>query len=214
MEISYPIVVMPVVEVVWRHLLEGARQGHRRWPSITALSSELSAPISTVHRSLSHPTEIGAVSVTAMGGLQVLDPLRLLLLLAAHRHVQRDIVGRFHVALPASEVENLVRSPTVVLGGFGAVIAHLGGVNRIADYTTVMFYGDPDLPDLPSAPGQQGTAVLLIEPDPMLGRYGGVTPFAQAYADLFSLPGWQAARFVEELDPRKVAASDEPVLLV
>jgi hypothetical protein len=31
---------------------------------------------------------------------------------------------------------------------------------------------------------------------------------------LFSLPGWQSARFVEELDVREVAASDEPVLLV
>ena len=47
-----------------------------------------------------------------------------------------------------------------------------------------------------------------------LARYGRVTPFCQAYADLFSLPGWQAARFVGELDIQKVAASDEPLLLV
>jgi hypothetical protein len=56
--------------------------------------------------------------------------------------------------------------------------------------------------------------VLVAEPDRLLARYGRVTPFSQAYADLFSLPGWQAARFVEELDYRKVAANDEPVLLV
>jgi hypothetical protein len=37
-------------------------------------------------------------------------------------------------------------------------------------------------------------------PDEHLSRYGRVTPFCQAYADLFSLPGWQAARSVEELD--------------
>ena len=49
---------------------------------------------------------------------------------------------------------------------------------------------------------------------PGCGRYGRVTPLAQAYADLFSMPGWQAARFVEHLDPKLVAASDEPVLLV
>jgi hypothetical protein len=102
----------------------------------------------------------------------------------------------------------------VILGGFGAVVAHQGGVNRIADYTTVLFYGDPQLDDLPVAPPGEGTEVLVAEPDRILGRYGRVTPFSQAYADLFSLPGWQAARFVEELDFRKVAGSDEPVLLV
>jgi hypothetical protein len=214
MEIEYTAVVMPAVEVVWRHLLDGARHGQRRWPSMTAVAAELEAPISTVHRSLSHPIEIGAVSISAMGGLQVLDPARLLVLFAAHRHLRRDITRRFQVGLAVSEVESLVRSPTAILGGFGAVVAHLGGVNRIADYTAVLFYGDPDLPDLPPASEYEGTQVLIAEPDPLLGKYGRVTPFSQAYADLFSLPGWQSARFVEELDVREVAASDEPVLLV
>jgi hypothetical protein len=67
---------------------------------------------------------------------------------------------------------------------------------------------------LPVAPAGQGTEVLVAAPDRLLARYGRVTPFSQAYADLFSLPGWQAARFVEELDYRKIAANDEPVLLI
>jgi hypothetical protein len=75
MEIEYTAVVMPAVEVVWRHLLERTRRGQRRWPSMTAVAAELEAPISTVHRSLSHPVEIGAVSITAMGGLQVTPPV-------------------------------------------------------------------------------------------------------------------------------------------
>jgi hypothetical protein len=41
-----------------------------------------------------------------------------------------------------------------------------------------------------------------------------VTPLAHAYADLFSMPDWQAARFVEHLDPKMVAARDQPVLLL
>lgn len=206
--------MMPTVEVVWRHLLDGARHGRRRWPSVMTVAADLGSPISTVHRSLSHPVEIGAVSITALGGLQVLDPARLLVLLAAHRHVQRDIVRRFRVELPAPEVEALVGSPTVVLGGFGAVVAHRRGINRIADYTTVLFYGEPDLPDMQPASEHEGTEVLIAEPDSLLSRYGRVTPFSQAYADLFSLPGWQSARFVEELDVRGVATSEEPVLLV
>ena len=206
--------MMPMVEAVWRHLLVGAREGRRRWRSLSALAAELGTPISTTHRSLAHPLEIGAVSVSPLDGLQVLDPARLLVLFAAHRHVQRDITKTSWVALQAIEVERLAASPQVVLGGFGAVVAHLGGSNTIADYSTVLFYGDPGLPDLPAAPAGKGTEVLVAEPDPLLARYGRVTPFSQAYADLFSLPGWQAARFVDELDVRRVATSDEPVLLV
>lgn len=206
--------MMPIVEAVWRHLLVGVRDGRRRWPSLSALAAELGASVSTTHRSLAHPVEIGAVSVRPLDGLQVLDPARLLVLFAAHRHVQRDIAKRSWVELRAVEVERLATSREVVLGGFGAVVAHLGGANTIAEYSSVLFYGDPGLPGLAPAPAGQGTEVLVAEPDPLLPRYGRVTPLSQAYADLFSLPGWQAARFIDELDLRRVAASDEPVLLV
>jgi hypothetical protein len=204
---------MPVLEVVWRHLLVGAREGQRRWPSVTALAGELGLAVSTTHRSLAHPVEIGAVEVGPIDGLQVLDPARLLTLLAAHRRVQRDVLRRWWVAVPVAEVEAAATGRRVVLGGFGAVVAHVGG-NRIADYTRVLFYGDPKLPRLPAAAPQEGTEVWVAEADRWLHRYGRVTPLAQAYADLFSMPGWQAARFIEHLDPKLVAASDEPVLLV
>lgn len=204
---------MPVIQVVWRHLLVGTREGRRRWPSVTAVAGELGLAVSTAHRSLAHPLEIGAIEVSPIDGLQVLDPARLLTLLAAHRHVERDVVRRLWVAGSAGEVESAVTSPTVVLGGFGAVVAHLGS-NRIADYTRVLFYGEPELRRLPAVAPGEGTEVWVAEPDPWLSHYGRVTPFAQAYADLFSMPGWQAGRFVEQLDPQVVAASGEPVLFV
>jgi hypothetical protein len=206
--------MMPVIEVVWRHLLVGAREGHRRWPSVTAFAGELDIPVSTAHRSLGHPVEIGAAAVGPLDGLQVLDPARLLVLFAAHRRVSRDIVSRFRVDVPAVDVERSATNSEVILGGFGAVVSHLHGVNSIADYDTVLFYGDPRLPDLPTARSGHGTEVLVAEPDRLLSSYGRVTPFCQAYVDLFALPGWQAARFVAELDMQKVAASDEPLLLV
>jgi hypothetical protein len=45
----------------------------------------------------------------------------------------------------------------------------------------------------------------VLEPDPLLARYGRVTPLTQAWVDLFNLPGWQAARFVHHLLPRVVS---------
>jgi hypothetical protein len=205
---------MPGVEVVWRHLLVGTLGGQRRWPSVVAMATVLDMPVSTTHRSLAHPVEIEAVAISHSAGLQVLDPWQSLMLFAAHRHVQRDIVRRFRVDVPASEVEALAASQTTVLGGFGAVVAHTG-VNRIADYDTVLFYGEPELPALPPAAAGEGTEVLVAVPDPRLARYGRVTPLAQAYADLFSLPGWPATRFVSELDAGLVSgASRDPELLI
>ncbi|CAN5898498.1 hypothetical protein BH23ACT5_BH23ACT5_10310 [soil metagenome] len=203
---------------VWRHLIVGAiEQDQRRWPSLTALSDELRMGISTVHRALSHPVEIGAIQIRPAGGLRVVDPGRLLIVWAGQRRLARDIANRFEVAGSAPAVERSITSPTAVLGGFGAVVAHTGG-NRIADYETVLVYGDPQL-SLPLTgddpdPGRV-TEVIVARPDPLLAGYGEVTPLTQAWVDLFSLPGWQPARFVHHLLPRLLTdATSERVLPV
>ncbi|MGH9231204.1 MAG: hypothetical protein ACRD07_21175 [Acidimicrobiales bacterium] len=194
-------------EQVWRHLTAGAIQkGRRRWPSVTGLAGELGMGVSTVHRALSHPAEIGAVDVLPGGGVRVVDPGRLLMVWAGQRRLRRDIVDRFHHPGSAPVVERMIGNRAAVLGGFGAVVAHLGG-NTIADYETVVVYGEPGItqrrrvvePDLGRV-----TEVVVLDPDPLLARYGRVTPLTHAWVDLFNLPGWQAARFVHHLLPRLV----------
>ncbi|MHB8246120.1 MAG: hypothetical protein ACYDGN_12355 [Acidimicrobiales bacterium] len=66
------------------------------------------------------------------------------------------------------------------------------GKNPVAPYETVVSYGDPV--DLPS--GNQ-TEVLFLQRDDRLVSYGEVPPLAQCFVDLFNMPSWQAARFVE-----------------
>jgi hypothetical protein len=199
--------VLSKTEQVWRHLTAGAiERGQRRWPSVTALARELEMGVSTVHRALSHPAEIGAVDVLGRGGIRVVDPGRLLLVWAGQRRLRRDVVERLQVAGSAPVVERSIGNRGAVLGGFGAVVAALGG-NTIADYVTVLVYGEPRVtrrrritdPD----PGRV-TEVVVLEPDPRLARHGRVTPLTQAWVDLFNLPGWQAARFVHHLLPRLV----------
>jgi hypothetical protein len=194
-------------EQVWRHLtVGGIERGRRRWPSLTALAAELGMGVSTVHRALAHPAEIGSVDVLPGGGVRVVDPGRLLIVWAGRRRLRRDIVDRFQLPGSAPAVERAISNRAAVLGGFGAVVAQLGG-NTIADYETVLVYGEPDLtggrrivdPD----PGRV-TEVVVLEPDPLLAGYGQVTPLTQAWVDLFNVPGWQAARFVHHLVPRMV----------
>ena len=192
---------------MWRHLTAGAiEQGRRRWPSVTALAGELDMGVSTAHRALSHPAEIGAIDVLGGGGVRVVDPGRLLVVWAGKRRLRRDIVDRFRVPGSAPIVERSIRGRAAVLGGFGAVVAHIGG-NTIADYETVLVYGEPRItrrrhvndPD----PGRV-TEVVVLDPDPLLAHYGKVTPLTQAWVDLFNLPDWQAARFVHHLVPRLI----------
>lgn len=202
--------MLSVTEQVWRHLCVSAHDhGRRRWPSVSALARELDMQISTVHRAIERPAEIQAVKTPASGGLVVLDPARLLMLWAGRRRPTRDLLERFTLPTAATDVERAVANPSAILGGFAAASAALGG-NTIADYSTVLVYGDPRLPDLPAAPdheepGFEPTEVWVLEPDPRLSRYGRTTPLAQAWVDLFNLPGWQAARFVHYLLPKVTA---------
>lgn len=214
--------MLSITQAVWRHLLVGAREDQRRWPSITALAEELDLGVSTVHKALAQPVEIEAVRVSRLAGLVVLNPYRLLLMFVATRRLQRDIVSRYRVALSARSVEALAgEDPRMILGGFGAVVAHLGA-NPIASYTTALLYGDAAFAtELTASTDDDGTALVdddctelvIVQPDRWLERYGRVTPFAQAYADLFCLPGWQAARFIEELDPWPIATNHERELV-
>ena len=190
-------------EQVWRHLLVGAiEEGQRRWPSVTALAVEMGLSISTVHRALDYPAEIGVVVVRGSGGLRVLDPGRLLMVWAGRRRLVADITDRFTVDASAPAVERAITSRNAVLGGFGAVVSRVGG-NTIADYETVLVYGNPRLRRLPAtSEGARQTEVIVLDADPLLSRYGQTTPLAQAWVDLFNLPGWQASRFVHDLAPR------------
>jgi hypothetical protein len=179
-----------------------------------AVANELGVGVSTVHRALSLPVEIGAVHVRAGGGVRVVDPGRLLMLWAGHRRLHADIVDRYRVAGSAQLTERSITNPSAVLGGFGAVVAHLGG-NTIAEYETVIVYGEPQIVQRRVTDPEPGrvTDVIVLAPDPLLPGYGPVTPFTQAWVDLFNLPGWQAARFVHHLVPRLISDAVEPRVL-
>ena len=201
-------------EIIWRHLLAGTAEGRRRYASATALAKELELPVSTTHQALGRPVEIGAVTISAAAGLRVLDPVRLLTLYCAHRHLERDIVVRIKVDGPVEEVERLVSNASgVIVGGFAALIAQTTGVNRVADYSTVLVYADATVLGALPVDANGPVEVVVARPDRWLSNYGGLTPGAQAYADIFNLRGWQAARFIHEIDPGDIVDGDEPGLI-
>jgi hypothetical protein len=184
-------------EMVWRHLLVGALDEESRRSSITKLSDELGLGTTTIHRALERPRSIGAVLGSA-SGLRVVDPKRLLLLWAATRDLAGDIVYSTRVRNSVAEIEARL-PPSAIPTAFTAFVRHEGR-NLVADYDQVVVYGNgPELRRrFPTARGEPN--LLVLEPDPLLQRYGAVVPRCQVYVDLFNLPGWQAQRFLNALE--------------
>lgn len=191
-------------EIVWRELLAKADQGQRRFDNLAALAADLDMPVSTVHAALRRPVSMGAILLHPAGGGRVVDPTRLLWLWAGARRLDKDLLVSASSAVPAAEVERQLLEEGAVLGGFGAVVTRAGG-GAISDYDTVVGYIGPGLalPTLPRSAGE--IRVLLLQGDRLITKYGTVVPRAQAYTDLFNLPGWPAARFVEAMSREMLA---------
>jgi len=202
-------IMLTRTEQVWRHLADGAHHGCRRWSSMSALAADLGFGTSTVAAALEEPRTVGAVAVAHGAPLTVLDPWKLLVLWAARRGLAADILEDRMVGATATTIETTARPGRAVLGGHGAIVARLGR-NTIADYTTVMFYGEPDLPTLPAE--NAATRLLTVEPDPLLARYGDTTTIGQSWVDLFRTPGWQAAEFTTALLPLVSAGHHDTLL--
>ncbi len=188
-------------ELVWRHLLVGAfDQGIRR-SSLTQLSGELNLPVSTIHKALERPRAIGAVRGSA-SGLRVLDPKRLLLLWGALRDLNGDIVYATRVSMDVREIEDRLPASAIPTA-YTAFVQHEAR-NLVADYEQVLVYADA-IQARRRFPSRRGEAnFVVLEPDPLLGRYGKVAPRCQVYVDLFNLPTWQAQRFLEALDRKLI----------
>lgn len=184
-------------EAVWRHLLVSAWDKNHRRSSLSQVSRELELPASTVHQALERPRSIGALRGNA-SGIRVLDPRRLQLLWSARRDLERDIVYSTRIALAVREIE--ARLPaSAIPTAYTAFVRH-EGVNLVADYEQVVVYGSVAemRRRFPQRRGEPN--LLVLEPDPLLPRYGSVAPRCQVYADLFNLPTWQAQRFLDALD--------------
>ncbi len=184
-------------EVVWRHLLVGSLEFGNRRTSLTELSHELGLPVSTIHTALERPRAIGAVRGTA-AGIRVLDPKRLQLLWAARRDLMRDLVYETRVTLPVDHIES--RLPSAVIPTAFTAFVMRAGRNVVADYEQVVVYADAQEVRRLFGPRRGEPNLIVLEPDPLLVRYGRLAPQCQVYADLFNLPSWQAQRFLEVLD--------------
>ncbi len=185
------------VEAVWRHLLVLALDEGERRSSITKLSGQLGFPVSTIHQALERPRSMGAIKA-GFDGVRVVDPKRLQLLWAARRDLVADLVYETRVALSVEEIEG--RLPLSAIPTAFTAYVRLQGRNLVADYEEVVVYGTANELRRRFPPKKGKPNLIVLDPDPLLARYGAVAPRCQIYADLFNLPSWQAQRFLRSMD--------------
>jgi hypothetical protein len=189
-------------ELVWRAICDAALAGDRRWRSIADLAIAAGVPAATAAFGVRKLVEIGAVEQHARGGFSTVNPEKALTVLAVGRNLPRDTVSVTTLAM-ASEITD--RYPHgYALGGSAAAVHYLGGQNNIASLgRQILYLGDEVIRDLSDEDGvrvdlvEPGDEVLLLR---MSGRAArdwtdGYCSPAQAYADLFASPGWQAEEF-------------------
>lgn len=194
---------MKKTEIVWRVLVDEALDGHRRWANAADLAWQAGCHPQLAYKALRRPIEIGAVTKQPGGGFSVVDPERVLMLLAA----QRKLVGS-GVATSIEAAERLIRDISFyAVGGSRAAVHHLGGANTVSDHARALLYV-PDDTDPGTLPPGDSALVLLADERSLRSWKDGYTSVAQTCADLFAQPGWQASEFRRALWRELFAVDD------
>ncbi|TFD04138.1 hypothetical protein [Cryobacterium sp. TMT1-66-1] len=182
---------MKNLEIVWRTLADAAvTDDKRRWSGIRELAEDSGVPLSTTHQSLRRLYTIGALRPNHGQGFSVINPEKILTLLAAARDLGDDRIG----STTWAGAEDLAAKVRVVVGGTDAAVAILG-CNTVADLGQRIVYTADPIDALPV-----GDEVLVLRQDATAAATGSRhTSVAQTYADLFAQPRWQAAEFLEAL---------------
>lgn len=192
-------------ELVWRTLADAALSGNRRWANLADLAFQAGVPVTTAHLATKKLSDIGAISRYGGGGFSVVSPDKLLTLLSGWRNLENDTV-----AITTMEgFEQIARKQklTFAFGGPTAAVHHLGGQNKVSDFSKTLAY--IHFEDVEEIDWPAGDEVRVLAMDARAAKtWQGFSSLAQTYADLFASPGWQASEFRLALRDRFVLERD------
>lgn len=179
-------------ELVWRTLADAALAGERRWANLADLAFQSGVPVTTAHLATKKLSDIGAISRYGSGGFSVASPEKLLTLLCAWRNLENDTIA--WTTMQGFLQVTKQRGKTFALGGPTAAIYHLGGDNKVADFSQTLAYVQRQ--DVEGISLPEGDEVRVLAMDKRAWKtWQGYSSLAQTYADLFASPGWQASEF-------------------
>lgn len=189
---------MKKTEVIWREILYQALEKQNLDPfTQQALAQSFGFSTSTVFQALKVPRQIGAIQTSGRQS-RLASTEKFLLFWGTHRRLERDIIYQTWVPENALRLESLLPSG-VILGAFSAYRWHFK--EAPADYDRVYIYAPSPAQLRQRFPtkGRGASQLFVLKQDQWLSRYGPATPWAQTFADLWSLPTWYAQEFAQAL---------------
>lgn len=185
-------------EIIWREILYRCFDEGSLVFTQKDLASKLGVSLSTVYNALELPRASGAIEVSGRN-FRIRDKEKFLILWATHRTLKKDILYQTNLKTRVSEIEGLI-PPEVIFAAFSAYARKYQLAST--DYDVVYVYSDPGLlPEIkkrfPLTKGQSN--LIVLKSDPLLKKYGAVTPDVQTFVDLWNLPQWYAKDFLNDL---------------
>ncbi len=191
-------------EILWREILHKATRDKKLEFTQKELAEKFNVSTSTVFNALKIPRELGAIGVTGRN-FSIRDVEKLLYLWATQRNLEREIVYQTHVFAEPKEIEGMMPNGAI----FGAYSAYARKYEEApADYDKVYVYADSKtLEEIEKRfPKKKGYANLFaLKADPLLKKFGLVTPDVQIFVDLWNLKDWFAKDFLRALKQKIIA---------
>jgi hypothetical protein len=185
-------------EVIWRAIATEAIEQKTLKFQQKELAGRFKFSLSTVSNALKPLRQIGAVKVGGRS-FALTDLEKLLTFWATHRKLSTEILYQTHVPGGVRAVEGEI-PPGVTFGAFSAY--RIRFQDAPADYDKVYVYSR-DLAELehrfPKHAGYEN--LIALRADPYLPTTP-TTPIAQIYVDLWNLPEWYAADYLNALKKR------------
>ncbi len=187
-------------ELIYRELLFQTIERKKYLFTQLALAKKLNLSLSVVHYSLKPLHQMGAISIK-LRGLEVIDPLKILLYWASLRNLSQEIIYQTRVEQPVKKIEAELPGNTV----FGAYSAYKFKFKDVpADYSEVYVYGNVEeiQKRFPVSDKKLPPNLFVLEKDNLIEDYGKTTTLAQTFADLWNLREWYAHDFLDALKKR------------
>ncbi len=186
---------MKKTELVLKEILYQAMESKNMELSQSYLAKALNVSLSTVNLAISPLKRMGAVKVMSMG-LKIINPKKILMYWASMRNMEKDMIAKVRVELPASEIEKSMPSGVV----YGSYSAYKFLYNdQPADYSEVYVYTEEnDVEKITDRfriiKGQPNLFIMKKDFDKMT--------LAHIFVDLWNLKEWYAKEFLKSMEEK------------
>lgn len=183
-------------EIIWRDILYHATEKNIFFFQQKEIAQKFHFSLSTVFNALKTPRKIKAVEITGRG-FKVVNPEKLLYLWSTERKLEKDIIYKTFANCQIEKIEGMMPN-NIIWGTFSAYKYKFNAAP--SDYGKVYVYSSSKQQVEKRFPRLKGQANLfVIKADQYLKNYGGTTPLAQIFVDIWNMSDWYGKEFLEKL---------------